>query len=855
MRSWILALGLVCVSASASSQINQAKATQKKDWWDREFWSRLTYSGSRTLGYQTYRYEGDTETFRSLTNFGTGGQHFTDIGNLSIQGSKVFGFFDFRTTFTDNRFSDPEQQQYLLNYRKNAWDLNYGTVQASLNTSNRFVSFSRSLTGFMGSYRLKDLEVKHISSTARGAARTVTIEGNNTLGPYYLQSGRIIGGSVEVNVDGTEMKQGVDFILDSSVGSITFINRVIAPTSTILASYESYDVSGSAGTIQGTGLTYDMGPLGRIGVTSVQQLVGSNSSNGLRTEAFQGFGRPGDQYPLQFEPIPGSIIVTVDGAVRSFSPVDNGATEFYLNPTVPNVVISRVAIPSTQTLLIKYQPKVVTGVSGDRKVTGIDWRLPIGAKNSGSSLTYSRARSDVASGGNVIGDAEGVDLRMVHGKSEFKFGVRNIDPSYQTIEQTGFNRNEQAADYAWNYVTGDWTAGLRTVNSSLQIGNGATLSPVRVLNNEFKLRQGTDYTKSRDRGRSRSFTYNQTRSIATSDNILNTLSYNEDMRMKKLTFGYGVENQTGRGRINGTDQDISIRSLKTTGSYDAGKNLGINFSASKSAVKVGSTNSDGMDYSLNTVYSQTGPWSASLNYTLSDSGALASLGGFLNGNSLGYGNNGFGNSGGVGVISTGALKSNRTSLSTSYNVSDKLSATLSFARTNTEGISTSNTRLDTLGLNASVKIGPSHTFAIDFVRVNTTFLTGVVGKSDSDVLSGYFMGNPGKFWSYGLGFNFLKSTGNSFAQDNTGLNGDIAYRLNERSRLFANASISRTRGFFPQDDISAQAGYSYMLGSGVYLVGKYHFRDLRNLDPQSTGGAFRSNGLSLELTFDLYNRR
>ncbi|HLO98658.1 MAG TPA: hypothetical protein VK171_08695, partial [Fimbriimonas sp.] len=371
MRIWILALGLVCVSASASSQIQQP-VVKKKDWWDREVWSRLSYSGSRTLGYQTYRFEGDEETFRSLTNFGTGGQRFTDIGNLSIQGNKVFGFFDFKTTFTDNRFSDPEQQQYLLNYRKNAWDLNYGTTQASLNTANRFVNFSRSLTGFVGSYKSKGLDIKHISSTARGAARTVTIEGNNTLGPYYLQSGRIIGGSVEVSVDGVEMRMGVDFVLDSSIGAITFINRVISPTSTILASYESYDVSGSTGTIQGTGLTYDLGPLGRIGLTSVQQLVGSTSSNGLRTEAFQGFGLPGDQYPLQFEPIPGSIIITVDGVVRSFTPVDNGTTEFYLNPSVPNVIIARVAVPSTQTLLVKYQPKVVTGVSGDRKVTGFD---------------------------------------------------------------------------------------------------------------------------------------------------------------------------------------------------------------------------------------------------------------------------------------------------------------------------------------------------------------------------------------------------------------------------------------------------------------------------------------------------
>ena len=237
MSKLLLTGGLVALTLSFSrNTCAQTASPQSNNWWEREVWSRLAYSGSRTIGYQSYRFEGDPDTFSSLTNYGTGLQHFTDIGNLTVQGNKVFGLLDFRATFTDNRFSDPEQQQYTLNYKRGLYDMSYGTIQASLLSGNRFLNFSRSLNGYVGDYKAKNLEAKLITSTVRGQARTVTIEGNNTSGPYYLSSGRIIGGSIRILLDGVELRQGDDFIVDVTVGSITFIGRVIPPTSTIIAS-------------------------------------------------------------------------------------------------------------------------------------------------------------------------------------------------------------------------------------------------------------------------------------------------------------------------------------------------------------------------------------------------------------------------------------------------------------------------------------------------------------------------------------------------------------------------------------------------------------------------------------------
>ena len=858
MSKWILAGGCLALPFLGFGQAQPPKST---DWWDQNLWSRIAYSGSRTLGYQYYRFEGDADAFSSLTNYGTGLQRFTDIGNLSLQGNKVFGLLDFRATFTDNRFSDPEQQQYTLNYRRGdikrggAWDVSYGTVQASLLNGNRFVNFSRSLNGLVGDFRRGRLETKFISSEARGAARTVTIEGNNTSGPYYLQSGRIIGGTIKILLDGVELRQGVDYLVDISIGSVNFVNRVIAPTSTIVASYESYDVTNSGGSIRGAGVAYELGGgAGRISINTVQQLVGNASTTTERIELFQGFGFPGAQYALNFEPIPSSIEVKVDGFIRSFSPFDDGVSEFYLTANAPSRVISRVAIPSTQTLQIKYLPKLVQSVDGDRRVTGFDWRIPVGTKGSQSTLIYSKANGKLSGPSASSGDAEALDLRLNEGKGSFKMGFRKVEPGFRTIEQTGFSRNEDATEYTYEYYTKGLSSSLGTTNSLISIDSGTSVTSSRLQSTNATFRY-SDPRSNPDTNRTQAFTWNKVRVLSTDDNSLNSLAYKEDFRSRKISYGYGVENITGRGRVNGTITDLGVNSYRTNATYDAGKNWTLVGSASKSFVRTDTIRSEGYDYSIRANVGQTGPWTGGFDYTLSDSGVLASLGGFLNGNSFGYGNNGFGNSGGTGVLSTGQLKAKRTSINATHQAGDNLTVAATYATTSTEGASTSNARIDTLALNSSWRINSAHTFVLDLVKVKSNFLTSTSGSSNSDVLSGFLMGNPGKLWSYSFGYNLLRSTGSQISQDNVGLSADINYRFNQKHRLFVNASVSRTRGLYPQDDNSFQAGYAYSLTPGIALVGKYNFRDLRNLDPAAIGGAFRANGLSLELTFDLSNRR
>jgi hypothetical protein len=174
---------------------------------------------------------------------------------------------------------------------------------------------------------------------------------------------------------------------------------------------------------------------------------------------------------------------------------------------------------------------------------------------------------------------------------------------------------------------------------------------------------------------------------------------------------------------------------------------------------------------------------------------------------------------------------------------------------NSEGLSTSNADLRNLSLNLSWRPNEVSNLNVDWSRANTTFLNGSTPTSSASSIDLNYNTSPGRFWSFNVGYNFTDSSGGAFAQSS--LNGTFGagYRINDRQRLFLNAILSNTRGFYPQDDTSINAGYSYQLIPGIALTGRYTFRDLVNLDPSLTAGAFRSNGLSLELTFDFSSRR
>jgi hypothetical protein len=853
------ALAIVFASSSAlgsdptlkTSKFQQSQVRVKKSWFEKNVLDRLELSGTRTLGYQKFSFEGDPDAFASLTNFGTGNQTFTDIGNLSLQGNSVLGFLNFRANFTDNRFSDPEQQQYLLSYQKGPWDLNYGTVQASLQSNNQFLNFSRSLEGIVAGYKLGRFETRFLRSEARGAARTATIEGNNTSGPYFINSGRIIGGSVNVLLDGVQLRPGADFVLNTDEGSITFIGRTIPPSSAIVVSFESFDLSSQRGTIEGQKFAYDFGGFGSVSFSRMSQAAGSGTTNNTRIELFQGFGRPGDQYFLQFEPITTTIVVTVNGVIRSFAPFDDGVSEFYSDPALPIRIISRVAVPTTQELQIRYTPSRLQTSSTDRSVTGFDWTIPLD-KKSGSNISYSTSMGGPT--GGASGKAESLRWNFNEGKGRFQAGYRKIDPNYQGIEQTAFNRNEQASDLNYEYFTKGFTTKFKNLNSVISTSDNNILSSTRLMTNNLEVGYSFKKKKEDSPNRGQSVFYRTTQTTQQNENFLAEYGLREVFSHKKLNYTIESSQQVGRVQQNSTLSDYRVTGYKATVGYNAGKNIFVSATGGRNHVNLGQQNSEGFDYSLRASLSQTGPWTGGIDYTATDSGAISSLG-FVNGNSIGFGGNGFSGNNGVGTITNGTFASRRTGFTVGYQASGFYTGGLSLARTVGTGAATNNADIETLTLTNQFQINKNNTLNLDWTRVNSVFQNSTIGNATSYLWNMQFSGNQGKLWSYSLNANTLTSSGGGFAQDSLGFQGDLTYLINGRQRLIGSASVSRMTGFAPQEDRQISAAYAYQLIPGIDLRARYLFRDLQNLDPTAIGGAFRSNGFSIELTFSLLPRR
>jgi hypothetical protein len=861
MKRVVLVVGLTCLGAHVLPQ--QQLPIGKRSWLQKQFFDRIEFSGQRTLGYQINSFTGDAEAFNTLTNFGTGLQRFTDLGSLSIRGNKVLGFIDFSAQFTDNRFQDPEQQQYLLNYTNSMWDLSYGTVQASLRSNNQFINFSRSLEGSSVGYQSGGFSARYLRSEARGQARTITLEGNNTVGPYYLSSGRIIPGTMVIRVDGKDQRLGVDYVLDSQIGSITFNTEVIPPTSSILASFESYDFAAQRGSIEGQAIGYDFGQLGRVGYTSVKQRSGSNSPTGVQREAFQG-QQPNATYTLLFvprTPISDLVTVTVNGIPVKVGLITDGIPDdFEFNPRI-NAFTTVNGYNPEQTILIEYRTEIVQTVDGNRDVTGFDYSLPLGGP--GNFLTYSQSRGE---GISNSGTAKGYGLRFGEGKGRFSIGAREIEPGYQSIEQTGFNRNERAVDFNLNYSTKGVESNFTNTNSLITIPTTSGFSNSRVVNTSANFSYSDPTNDRRSMQRKQTLSYVRTRTVANDDTLLNTVAYREDYRRKKFRLGFGVDDITGKGRIStgagsgaGGGQtevsDLGIRTYRVSAGYDPGKNFLLTTSLSRSNVRTSKNNSDGFDYSFNASLNDNGPWSgSSIGYGDSNSGALANLG-LVNGNGIGVGNSGFGGNGGIGVISTGTLRTRRNILNLNHRVSPTLGLGVVLADTNSEGDSTSNTSIRTTSLTGSWQIDNAHSLNLDFSRNNAKFLSSLANSSSSDSISVYFAGNPGQLWSYSAGLNQFTSDATNFSQSSSSFNADAAYRLGKRQRLFLSAAKSDITGSLAQTDLIFSAGYNYNFGGGLLFQTRYTFRDLNNLDSTTSNGTFRSNGIIFELAFDFSGRR
>lgn len=835
MHRPLLSLGLALVGATLSS------ATQFV-WFNRQILDRIQVSGYRYLGYHSHQVSGDQETFNSLTYYGQGARRFTDTGQITLSGRNVLGALNFDATILDSRFRDPQNEKISLNYRKDGWTVDAGDIYGSLLNTNAFASFSKTLKGASVGYRKGPFAAKVLRTDTKASSRTVSILGINSSGPYYLSSSQIIRGSETVTVDDEPMTLGKDYFISYEIGAITFIDRVIAPTSTILVTYESLDFNASADTVQGGGVSYDIGKFGRVGLTYIEQKSRSRGGLSSTLEQFEGFGAAGTPYFLQFEPMNTAQYPT---QIRVNGILQTESLDYYFDPNNKSIFYFRRFIPASSLVEVLYYPRPTSVVDGDRRVTGFDYRLPFGDRG---YLQFSQALGELKNDVTPLrGVARGIQASYQSGGWEIKGGWRDVPDSFVTIESKSFNRNEKAIDFGVEYKKKGFTYGASHRNSAVSTrSTDDTGNPIVTKGRQTNTRAYAGYS-------SAGWTWDLEQLRRTVETIkgqtqLDTTSLSSSKSYGKLDVRYGIDHQTGFSpNETGKRTQLALDTARLDFDYRPTSAWTLGWRTGLSRVRYGDQDGNGRDIGLTAAYRPNEAWSFNGSFTDSASGQLAALGGFQG--LPGYDGNGF-SSGALGTsFSAGSTNVREESIGARYDSGKRLGMEARATHSRSLGSLYTNTDTTYLKLGLDYDLGAGHSVSLGLQQTNTKFLDSPNASSTRSLDFGFF-GRPAGPWSYRLGADAILSGGGPFAQDSLSLDGSLIYRIDDRQQTYMSFSLGRTTGYLPQDEQFLGFFYEYRLFKNVSLVASYKIRTLTNIDPSALGGNYRSRGFDLELSFN-----
>lgn len=845
-------IGLALAAAERATAPPNPPAIEDKLNWieylDNQVTKRIAISGFRRLGYHLTWVNGDQTAF-ALDNFsGLGGQRFTDLGSISVTGTRVFDTLTFNATIQDSRFRDPDNQRFLFEYARGPWRANYGDLFGTLTNTNPYASLNRTLRGGSLEFKSGGLTAKALTSQARGQARTLSFSGNNSTGPYFLQSSQIIRGSETVRLDGTTLQAGRDYILTPEIGVIEF-TRSVSPSSTIVITFEVRGSNQEGGSVSGVGVTYDAQRAGRLGVTVIQQRAGSGRFLGTqRTELFQGFGAASTPYTLQFEPLrPNPITIRVDGIIQA-----EGA-DYFFDALNPAVFFFRRFIPTTSEISVVYTPRPTGTVDGDREVIGADYRYPLGTKGRNGTASLSYAQGRLKSPINPqSGAATGLDLLWNDGPATLTFRARDIEPGYTSVETRTFNRNERATDFRL-----DMRPNIRTTYGTSLSNSRITIRTTDTSGNvSFRPARSTSagvfYDLVSETNRQMPLRVSLDRGLVSNnqnDSRTDTLRIGTRGEFGGNTWTANLLSANGSAPVSfstgAARSDFNLFGLEAGLSRRQSGAWTFDWQGSVNEATSGDTSGTGFRSDFRVNYNRE-KLTVSTGWSAVDSGGLTNLGGFTGGSGLGLGESGF--SGGLGNILTEATRSSRVSLDANYQPISTLGVRGGVYQTFTRGSVSSNSKTTGYLLSADTTVGRQQlTLSLD--QSQTEFI-GSVSTSRATSISAGLQGEFSRRLGYSFRANSLQTGGSSlFRQNGSFFEGSLSYLLAARETLSFDFALGSSTGNFGQDDRSLGLFYGYRLIENARLNVGYRYRNVINRDPSVTSGQYRFSGLDLELSF------
>ncbi len=842
---WLASFCLLAIGVAARGQV----VTGFGKWFQDQVASRVTVTGYRQLSYHIRSVTGDLESYDNTEYGGQGLSKYTDFGQVQVSGNNVMGVLNFDVNIQDSRFQDPQANRVSLNYQKGLWGVDLGDIHGSLSTNNRFARFDKSLTGSQVAYKTKHLEARAIYSEVRGQARTVSLQGNNTSGPYYLQSSQIVRGSEQILVDGVLQKFGDDYTMDYDIGSVSFVNhltfegKIIPPTSTIVATYEVFGFNGTSGRLEAASVSYDMGKAGKIGLTEMRQIQGTDARGSTYQQQFLGPIAAGTSLILKYEPLDLTLVKVYIGSQLQTYHVD-----YEFNAENSSVMILLRPVPPDTILTIVYVPKPVSTVDGDRDVLGLDYRLPLGRNG---TVTYSQAFGRLS---NTLtpksGTARGVDLRYAYKNAQLSASVRDIPDDFVSIETAGFERNERAQEYVITFNPEkhfEYGFSHRNLDvSTLDANNQSSSTRFTTFGAYAQLRPrsgGSPWQLSQDR--------TETDSVS-GHSRTDTTTFGSSGKFGRAQWKLDLSNEyaVGPTTINGTtaERKINLETLGYRITYGASDAWQMNMNTSLSRIVTGGDSSIGRDLSFGIQYRPSDKFETRLDMADSDAGRLATLG-FLGGYGSGYNGNGF-SSGADESVFTGATDARTVALSSSFTPREGLSFTGNTNYYKSSGGVSTNTETVGYGLGVNWDISKYVNLYSTYDTSTTTFLDSTLRSSATNV-SFYLDGRPKGPWRFNGGLSFLISGGNSqYNQNMTRYEASLTYKLAQRHSLIFSMDNGRLSGYLPQETRNTSLTYQYQIWRSLALNIGYRTIDVVNRDPSLTSGQYSSRGLDIELQFN-----
>ena len=861
--------------------LDALKALRSWESLQQEIRRTVSISGRKSIGFHLHQVEGDFSAFRDQNYFGQGGQRITDNTEMTIRVNKFLGFLTFDWRWTNSRFRNPYDSRITYTYESPNFMLEWGDITASLGSANPLVGFNRTLKGVTAQAQWGNQRMRYIRSETKAAARTISIPGNDSPGPYYLQGSQIVDGSERVQVDGVEKRRGEDYTIDYFGGILRFRDGMIIPrTSTIVVTYETYAFNSAPSRLEGWRYEANLGRGYNFGFTMLSQQATVRSPLRRIKEQFYGFGAPSVPYDLQFPPLRDAnnpIIITVAGA-----PQVEGV-DYYFDENLPYRFYFTRFMPQTLIIQVEYTPRPdpSSTIGGDREVMGIDFTLPLGRVG---NILWNSARSRA----NTQGSRLEAVAHTVLGKFEFgrltlNTTYRDIPAEFIGIESVGFRRNERGYQADIGYRI----SAISNFQASLSKARVASLNPLSSV-------QSASFTDTDIQ----SYTYTYTPSngfqliLNRNTNSTRTPSSRTEQSRHSVNLGRTWKNFNFSMSYEQSDSDAfssvgsgmrlqyHIRSWRSQLDWSITSQLSLRTSAGHSDIeqKGGATNARtrSMDYTLEASWRPLSNLAINYRWRDSDSGSL-NLGASdfrsrqygnpfppssnfpMNPWGVGYDGNGF--SSGAPMFSGYTyfgVRGKGQDLSLQWTPLDTLAIDIQWSQNRAVGDFQTNSSQESLSIGASYQPVSWLALAANWSKQTVQFLTAT-GHSRNEFLNLSADIGPLHRWTINLNFYLMKTDSvfgegfqggqGNFSQQPAGFSARISYDLGAKQNLFAEFQRTDLRGYLPSRDTLFNIGYEYRITRNWSFVLSYRFREQLNLDPQYSQYSYRARSLDASMNW------